>query len=182
LAGNINEMTVKPSATKPSARSILTIVLFAIYALVVIGVILFKFPFSYQEDGSGRVLNLIPLAGSYRKDGVLRVDELIENVLIFVPLGLYLSMVKRAWSFWRRSSVIVGVTVAFEIIQYIFAIGRADITDVLTNAIGGMLGIGLYALLSRALKAKTNRIINVVALFLTVAALLELGFLLSHAR
>ena len=163
-------------------QRIVTIVLFAVYALVLVGVILFKFPFSYQEDGSGRVLNLIPLAGSYRDDGTLRVDELVENMLIFVPFGLYLSMVKPAWSFWTRLLVILGVTVAFEIIQYIFAIGRADITDVLTNAIGGMLGIGLYALLLLILKAKTDRVINIVALVLTVAALLELGFLLSHAR
>jgi glycopeptide antibiotics resistance protein len=163
-------------------QRIVTIALFAIYGLVLVGVILFKFPFSYQEDVGGRVLNLIPLAGSYGDAGVLRVDELVENVLIFVPFGLYLSMVKRTWSFWRRSALILGVTVAFEIIQYIFAIGRADVTDVLTNAIGGMLGIGLYALLSRVFKGRTDLVINVVALILTVAALLELVFLRSHAR
>jgi glycopeptide antibiotics resistance protein len=39
-------------------------------------------------------------------------------VLIFVPLGLYLSMVKAKWSFWKKTLVILGVTVAFEIIQY----------------------------------------------------------------
>ncbi len=173
---------MKTSVMKPDARSILTFALFAIYALVLVGIILFKFPFSYQEDGNGRVLNLIPLAGSYREGGTLRVDELVENVLIFVPFGLYLSMVKRTWSFWRRTLLILGVTIAFEIIQYIFAIGRADITDVLTNAIGGAVGIGLYALLSRVLKGRTDLVINVVALILTVAALLELAFLLSHAR
>jgi glycopeptide antibiotics resistance protein len=170
------------TAPIPQTQRVLTIVLFAIYALVLVGVILFKFPFSYQEDGSGRVLNLIPLAGSYREDGGLRVDELVENVLIFVPLGLYLSMVARSWSFWKKTLLILGATVAFEVVQYVFVLGRADITDVLTNAIGGVLGIGVYVLLTRALKAKTDRVINVVALILTVAALAELGFLLSHAR
>ena len=170
------------TAAKLQTQRVLTIVLFAIYALVLVGIILFKFPFSYQEDGSGRVLNLIPLAGSYRNGGVLRVDELVENTLIFVPFGLYLSMVKRTWSFWRRTVLILGVTVAFEIIQYIFAIGRADITDVLTNAIGGMLGAGLYGVLTRVLKGRTDLVITVVALILTVAALLELAFLRSHAR
>jgi glycopeptide antibiotics resistance protein len=173
---------MRTSVVKPDARSILTIALFAVYALVLASIILFKFPFSYQEDGNGRVLNLIPLAGSYRNDGTLRVDELVENVLIFVPLGLYLSMVARSWSFWKKILLIVCVTVAFEIVQYAFVLGRADITDVLTNAIGGMLGIGLYALLARVLKGRTNGVINVVATILTVAALLELVFLRSHAR
>ena len=170
------------TAAKLQTQRVLTIVLFAIYALVLVGVILFKFPFSYQEDGSGRVLNLIPLAGSYRDGGGLRVDELVENVFIFVPLGLYVSMVARNWSFWKKTLLIVGVTVAFEVIQYVFVLGRADITDVLTNAIGGVLGIGVYALLARILKRRTDGVISVVALILTVAALLELGFLLSHAR
>jgi glycopeptide antibiotics resistance protein len=170
------------TATNRKPQRVLTIALFAIYALVLIGIILFKFPFSYQEDGSGRVLNLIPLAGSYREDGVLRVDELVENVLIFVPFGLYLSMVKGNWSLWRRTLLIVGVTVAFEVIQYTFVLGRADITDVLTNTLGGLAGIGLYALLTRVLRRRTDRVINVVALILTVAALLELGFLLSHSQ
>ena len=170
------------TAAKLQTQRVLTIVLFAIYALVLVGVILFKFPFSYQEDGSGRVLNLIPLAGSYRDGGGLRVDELVENVFIFVPLGLYVSMVARSWSFWKKTLLIVGVTVAFEVIQYVFVLGRADITDVLTNAIGGVLGIGVYALLARILKRRTDGVISVVALILTVAALLELGFLLSHAR
>jgi glycopeptide antibiotics resistance protein len=169
------------TAAKSETKSTLTIALFAIYALVLIGVILFKFPFSYQEAGSGRVLNLIPFEGSFR-DGVLRLDEIVENVLIFVPLGLYLSMVKANWLFWKKTLVILGVTVAFEIIQYVFVIGRADVTDVLTNALGGMAGIGLHALLTKALKSRTNGIVNVVALVLTVCALLEFGFLLSHSR
>ena len=173
---------MKTSVMKPDARSILTFALFAIYALVLVGIILFKFPFSYQEDGNGRVLNLIPLAGSYREDGTLRVDELVENVLIFVPFGLYLSMVAHSWSFWKKTLLIVGVTVAFEVIQYVFALGRADITDVLTNAIGGLLGIGVYGVLARVLKGRTNVVINVVGLIVTVAALLELAFLRSHAR
>jgi glycopeptide antibiotics resistance protein len=169
------------SAAKSETRSSLTIALFAIYALVLVGVILFKFPFSSQATVSGRVLNLIPFEGSFR-DGALRLDEIIENVVIFVPLGLYLSMVKATWSFWRKTLVILGVTVAFEIIQYIFVIGRADVTDVITNALGGMAGIGLHALLTKALKTRTNGVINVAALVLTVCALLEFGFLLSHSR
>ena len=170
------------TAKRPTSQRVVTIVLFAIYALVLMGVILFKFPFSYQEDSNGRVLNLIPLAGSYREGGVLRIDELVENVLIFVPFGLYLSMVAHSWSFWKKTLLIVGVTVAFEVIQYVFALGRADITDVLTNAIGGLLGIGVYGVLARVLKGRTNVVINVVGLIVTVAALLELAFLRSHAR
>jgi glycopeptide antibiotics resistance protein len=174
-------MAVKTCAMKSETGSTLTIALFAIYALLLVGVILFKFPFSYQDTGSGRVLNLIPLAGSFR-DGVLRLDEILENVLIFVPLGLYLAMLKGNWSFWKKTLLIVGLTVAFEIIQYVFAIGRADITDVITNTLGGLIGIGLYAALARVFKNRTDGVINVVALILTVFVLLYSAFLWSRSR
>jgi hypothetical protein len=37
-------------------------------------------------------------------------------------------------------------------------------------------------LLTKALKTRTDGVINVVALVLTAGALLEFGFLLSHSR
>lgn len=66
----------------------------------------------------------------------------------------------------KKLLAIVGLTFAFEIIQFIFAIGRTDITDVLSNTLGGIIGIGIYALLSKVLKSRTNKVINVVALLL----------------
>jgi glycopeptide antibiotics resistance protein len=182
LTGSMTQMAMKIGAMKSDKSSVLSIVLFAIYAALLIGVILFKFPFSSEATGNGRAVNLIPFAGSFRSDGVFRLDELIENVVIFVPLGVYLSMVKRDWSFARKLLLVVGVTVAFETIQYIFAIGRADITDVLTNTLGGLVGIGVYAVVARLLGKRTDRVINVVALILTVFVLSYSAFLWSRSR
>jgi glycopeptide antibiotics resistance protein len=178
----MTQMVMKLGATESDKNSVLTIVLFAIYAALLIGVILFKFPFSSEASSGGRVVNFIPFAGSFRANGVFRLDELVENVLIFVPLGVYLTMVRRGWSFAKKTLSIVGVTVAFEAIQYIFAIGRADITDVITNTIGGLVGIGLYAALARVFKNRANRVVNVVALILTVFVLLYAAFLWSRSR
>jgi len=148
-----------------------TVVLFAIYALVLIGLVLFKFPFSYDDTESGRHLNLIPFAGSFTGAGTLRLGEIVENVLVFVPFGVYLCMLKPDWSFAKKLIPIVVTTVAFETIQYVFAIGRADVTDVIGNALGGILGIAVYGLLARALGARTDRVLRVVAVILTVGAL-----------
>lgn len=45
---------------------------------------------------------------------------------------------KPSWSFTTKILTIVGTTVAFETIQYVFAIGRADITDILASTLGGL--------------------------------------------
>jgi glycopeptide antibiotics resistance protein len=161
--------------TKPG-RSV-TVVLFGVYALVLIGLVLFKFPFSYDDTGTGRHVNLIPFAGSFTAQGTLRLGEIVENVLVFVPFGIYLCMLRPGWSFGRKLIPIVATTVAFEAIQYAFAIGRADVTDVIGNALGGILGIAVYAVLARALGARTDRILRIAAIILTAAALVFYAFL-----
>lgn len=63
----------------------------------------------------------------------------------------------------KKIRAIVSLTLVFEIIQFIFAIVRADITDVLSNTFGGIIGIGIYALLSKVLKGTTNKVVNLLA-------------------
>jgi glycopeptide antibiotics resistance protein len=173
---------VPDTATKSESPRVLTIVLFAVYTLLLVGVILFKFPFNYQLTNSGRELNLIPFAGSFADHRGFGVGDVIANVLIFVPLGVYISMLRNRWSFGRRILAVAATSVAFEVIQYAFAVGRSDITDVLCNTIGGLVGIGIHALSATMLKHRTNRVLTIVALVVTVLALAFFTFLKAHSR
>jgi glycopeptide antibiotics resistance protein len=170
------------TAKKSGTPGVLTLLLFVIYALLLVGVILFKFPFQYQLTNSGRELNLIPFAGTYTDHRGLEIGEVIDNVLIFVPLGIYVSMLRSEWSFGRRTIIVAATSVAFETIQFTFAIGRADITDVLCNTFGGIAGIGLYAISASILKSKATRVLNVVELVVTVIALAFFAFLRVHSK
>jgi glycopeptide antibiotics resistance protein len=167
---------------RQGTRTALTVVLFVIYAALLVAVILFKFPFQYQLTEGGRVLNLIPFDGSYSDRRGLTIGEVIENGLIFVPFGIYISMLRSRWSPARRALVIVVASVAFEVIQFAFAIGRADITDVLCNTLGGLIGIGLYAISARVMRSTTNRMLTIVALVVTVVVLAFFTFLLLHSK
>jgi glycopeptide antibiotics resistance protein len=167
-------------ATKSKPPGVLAIILFVVYALLLVGVILFKFPFNYELTSNGRELNLIPFGGSFA-DHRFGASEVVENVLVFVPLGLYLSMVAR-WSLGRNVLTILATSVALEAIQYAFAIGRSDITDVLENTVGGMLGIGIYVLANKALRHHADRVLTIVALIVTVVALAFFTFLKAHSR
>jgi len=129
----------------------------------------------------GRIINLIPLLGSFDDNGVIRFSEIRVNILAFIPLGIYICMLKAPWSFVKKVLTIIGLTFIFEIIQFIFVIGRADITDVLNNTLGGIIGIGIFALLSKVLKGRTIKVINVLAAVFTILALLLVAFLwVSH--
>ena len=65
---------------------------------------------------------------------------------------------------------ILGTSLALEVLQYIFAIGRSDITDLLTNTCGGILGIVIYLVLAKLFRSRNraNKVIIVIASIVTV--------------
>jgi glycopeptide antibiotics resistance protein len=166
---------------KSEKRNTLTLVLFAVYLLALVWLILFKLQFSIAVM-DGRVVNLIPLLGSFDNNGVIRFSEIRNNILVFIPLGIYIGMLKSKWSFAKKVLATVVLTLAFEITQFIFAIGRADITDVLSNTLGGVIGIGIYALLFKLMKGRTNKVLNVLAAVLTALIILFVALLLVNQR
>lgn len=168
---------------KPTSQNTLTNVLFTIYFLLLIGIILFKLPFYSEVLSDGvRVINLIPFQGSFDSGGMIDFREIRDNILFFVPFGIYLCMLKNKSSFTKKTMSVIGLSLTFETIQFVFAIGRTDITDILGNTLGGILGIAIYVLVFKILKEKTNRVINVLALIVTVCIVVRFAYLfyLSH--
>jgi glycopeptide antibiotics resistance protein len=157
----------------------LTFGLFIVYFLVLIWIVLFKMQFTFNDLPHFRGLNLIPFAGSVIKNNQLDYNEIILNMLVFIPFGLYLSMIKLDWSFWKKIIPIAGVSLLFEMLQFLFAIGGADITDFISNTLGGAAGIGFYIVFSKILKEKTNKILNILALIGTMCIVL-LGLLIMR--
>lgn len=161
---------------KAKRNNTLTFILFIIYVLGLIWIILFKLHFSFAEIDMVRNINLIPFQGFT----AIGANE-IYNVLFFIPLGIYICMLKNKWLFIIKVTIIFGLSLSFEIIQYIFAIGRTDITDLLCNTLGGITGIGIYALSFKILKNRTNKVINIVALVLTVCISIFFALLVTDS-
>lgn len=92
-------------------------------------------------------VDLVPIAGYEAADALM-------NVAVFVPLGALLALLAPRAS-WRRALVLVAlVSASIEVTQYATAhlLGGghiADIDDLTFNVVGGALGIGALALLSR---------------------------------
>jgi glycopeptide antibiotics resistance protein len=173
-------MPARATSSRPEA--VLTIVLAIVYAVLLVAIVVLKFPFNGPATDDPRVLNLVPFANSFGGRDGSGWSQVVENILVFVPFGIYLSMVRPGWGFLRRVVVIAATSAAFETIQYAFAIGRADITDVIDNTLGGVIGIALYLLVSKLLGRRTSRGLNILGIVATVAVLVLCLRLFTHDR
>lgn len=158
----------------------LTAVLGVIYGVALVWVILFKMQFSFELVGTLRSVNVVPLAGVLMVNGVPDYSEVVLNVLAFMPFGLFMGMLRGPRPFWRALVPIAATSFAFEALQFVFALGVSDVTDLMANTVGGALGIGLYVLVRHLAKSdrRAARFCNVVALVGTVMVVEFVGLLL----
>ena len=159
---------------KENRQHNLTKILFSVYFLILVWILLFKMSFSIDELYKSRSINLIPFMGSVVVNGKVYISEIIDNILVFIPVGIYVCMLKEDWPILKKISVGFFISLGIEVLQFVLAIGATDITDLIGNTLGGIIGILVFYLLSKVFKNKTNSIINILALITTI---LLLGFI-----
>ena len=155
-------------------RKVLSGGLLASYLMILIWLVLFKFSYDISTvlEYNHRSLNLIPFAASSKSHGGFNYGEIILNCIFFIPFGLLLNVNFKKPGFLPKLAIIVGFSLVVELIQYILAIGASDITDLITNSVGGILGLKLYDLLNKYIRTeKLDRVIIAVGILLLVLVL-----------
>src|SRR5258706_16123429 len=79
----------------------LTNVLFVIYLIALFWIIVLKLNVSFSYMGN-RSVNLIPFSEPLILNGKLDFGEMILNVVIFVPLGIYTGVLCKRWSVGKK--------------------------------------------------------------------------------
>ncbi len=150
-----------------------TIALFVIYLLVLFCTILLKSQFNlvfvniqFRFGGSEitRSINLVPFGGMLMLNGEPSYGEVFFNTWVFVPFGMFLCMLIKKKSFVKLLAPIVLTSLLFEALQYVFVLGASDVTDVIANTLGGLIGALLFFILHKACKKHVNGLINIMAL------------------
>ena len=146
--------------------------LLALYLLLLMWLILFKLQYNILEvfNYHHRNINLVPFAAHSIVNDNYR--EMVDNIAIFIPLGLLLNVNFKAVRFLPKSSFIIGLSLTFEFSQFIFAIGATDITDLITNTFGGFLGLKLYDVSNKYMSIKKLDSIIIFAGILLLAILI----------
>ncbi len=153
------------------------LLLYAVLAFYVLLLVLILFYRRYYY----RSFNLVPLRGiisyltgsdlvSGTEDAAflqgLAPSNLLGNIVIFIPLGVYCTLLNPKKEIWRNVLLVVAVSAAVEAVQFAFMLGIGDIDDVILNGIGGFLGVLLCRWLYRLCRndeQKTRRTVAVLA-------------------
>ena len=99
-----------------------------------------------------------------------------------LPFGLCISAFYPDSEIQNRILLASGLSLFFEVTQYIFAIGASDITDVIDNTLGAVIGILLYLGMKKIWKEKTGKIITILGAVLEVLFLALLFFTFAANR
>ena len=164
-----------PGSTRPPTRTAL-VAMFVVYLVVLVWTVLWKLEVPWT--GGDTMVKLVPFVAAGGA-GASAPVEVVANLVLFVPLGIYLGLLAPRWPWWAAAGTIAGASVALEVTQYVLAVGRSDTTDVIVNTVGGLVGLGLLALARHTLAARTATVMTQICSIATVLALLGGGLYLA---
>ena len=157
-------------------QRIISIVVFFIYLAFLAWLVLFKFATNISDVPHIHAINLIPFY--YDRETSIHLKEVLYNIIVFVPLGVYLQILLEKKKLTFKFLTVLLASFLFEIVQFIFAIGASDVTDLITNTFGGALGILLCILMNKLFARKAVSIINTVGIIIEAAGIGLLTLLL----
>ena len=165
------------ASTSTKATKAIMYLVFIIYIMVLLKVILFKNANITQIinwDVAGKHLyNLVPFASVKQlwqmesRSLIWKLSQIAGNVLVFLPLGYMVPLLfKNMRRFGKVLLLSFGISLVFELMQYLFGLGCMDVDDLILNLIGGVLGYGAYRLLAQI--CKTEKALYTTTLILVV--------------
>ncbi|OAS15709.1 VanZ family protein [Paenibacillus oryzisoli] len=140
-------------------RNLISFILFGVFLIAYIYLFLLVFLFKYVSPFDlfspdrmyHRSVDVIPFNTIYNYllneknvSPIIVMSNILGNIILFMPLGMYLQLLKRNKKISVSIGIVFLVSVLVEMFQYVFGIGATDIDDIILNSVGGFLGIVVY--------------------------------------
>ncbi|MFU2417916.1 VanZ family protein [Peptacetobacter sp. AB800] len=155
-----------------------TSILFIVYFLLLTWIIVFKMELSMSNLVAERSINFIPFKESAIVNGRISFSEIINNAIVFIPIGVFTAMLADNLKFIKMAAVPFGISLFYEITQYIFAVGACDVTDLINNTLGGIVGILIFKLRRKVLGDKAYKVVNIFSIMCVVLIVIMIGALI----
>jgi len=170
------EPPAAPPADPASRRRRLLIALFVVYLVLLVWIILWKLELPYIGAAASlpRPIKLVPYLPSGDFDASDPLEVLV-NILLFVPFGIYVRMLAPRLHVWAVAGILIVSSLALETTQHLLSVGSFDVTDVIDNALGWLIGLGLVVLAQRRFGARAERVVARVLLIAGIVAVLAVA-------
>lgn len=166
------------SKNKKIIQSVLLYTILGFYGVLFLSIIVFKYvsPLELLTENRPifRSINLLPfrtingyLRGIFYVSRSVVLKNVLGNIGLFIPLGIYLQLLKKDKRILVSIFFVITISLSIEIIQFVLAIGAADIDDILLNCAGGIIGILFYKLLAFLIK-DDNRIRTAITILSSI--------------
>ena len=141
-------------------RGILKII-FIIYFLLLMRFTIFKYAAITSPWDAfflrNREYNIIPLKATLQMIRGLSPLRLIENlagnIILFIPFGILLPLAFKIE--WKTIFLGCLVSCFIEAVQFAFAMGAADVDDIILNTLGAVIGYLIYIIVKHIFKKQT---------------------------
>lgn len=156
------------SSSRAPVRRPLLVALFVVYLVLLVWVVLWKLEVPWVGDD--RVVKLVPFVATPDAGASSNV-EVAANLALFLPFGVYLGLLRPAWPWWLAGGAVGAASAVLEGAQFVLAVGRTDVTDVVANTAGGLAGLVVLGLVHRSLPGRATRVLTTACSLGTVVVL-----------
>jgi glycopeptide antibiotics resistance protein len=156
----------------------LTFSLLIIYLAALFWIIVLKLNISFSYKGTQNV-NLIPFREPLLYNSRIDYNEIFLNILIFMPLGLYVGILFKKLTTAQKIFSFFMVSLFCEVCQFVLKIGAFDITDIINNTLGGIIGFMLFKGTEKIFNdtVKAQKLVNTIATIGTILIVSTLLYL-----
>jgi glycopeptide antibiotics resistance protein len=164
---------VTSAINQPGARrSPVVILAFVVYLVLLAWIVLWKLeaPWIGEAAALSRPLKLVPFLSS-GDAGASAPAEVVINLVIFAPYGLFMGALAPTWAWWKPAGIFLGTSFILETTQHLISTGSFDTTDLIVNTAGGLVGYGIFAGVRRRLGARAPVIVARTCVIITALAL-----------
>lgn len=163
-----------PSLPERISRRRTSVVLaFAVYLSLLTWVVLWKLEAPWIGDAAGlaRPIKLVPFVPS-GDAGASTPAEMLINLILFVPFGLFVGALAPTWTWWRAGVAALGASLALETAQHLISTGSFDTTDLLVNTAGALIGWVVFVAVRRSARQRTSVVMTRVCVIVSALTLL----------
>lgn len=145
--------------------------LFLVYLLCLSDFVIFKFfgDFNGVVEMRNEILldkmegcpnfNFIPMRSiipALRSTAPILKLSIVENILLFLPLGFFVSYFSVPVSFFKTAGICLAVIFGIEMIQYVTCLGIFDVDDIILNLTGSVIGWFVFIVTNKWINHRRN--------------------------